>query len=227
MSKNTTAKDPLSKHAARDAEATKARIIEAAVEEFCRFGLQGARTESIAAKTGVTKAMIHYYFESKEKLYKDVITHIVDRRQHRAGMLALEDLPPEEALRTYFVDLMDELLKRPSMPTILIYDGLQNRGQYYREAAAASLYDPLLGIVKRGMACGAFRQDLNPQHTAINLMGIAVFYVCNRDNLRSLWPDDPELDLMDPVFFQEHAHSAIEMACQSVLAPEGDKKGTA
>ena len=42
----------------RDAEATKTQILDAAEEEFARFGLMAARTEVIASKTGVTKAMI-------------------------------------------------------------------------------------------------------------------------------------------------------------------------
>jgi AcrR family transcriptional regulator len=51
----------------RDAEATRSSILDAAEHEFAKVGLWGARTESIAARTGVTKAMIHYYFENKEK----------------------------------------------------------------------------------------------------------------------------------------------------------------
>ena len=56
----------------RDAEATQASILDAAEEEFARHGLKAARTETIAARTGVTKAMI-YYFQSKEKLYQAVL----------------------------------------------------------------------------------------------------------------------------------------------------------
>ncbi len=57
----------------RNPEATKTQILDAAEEEFARYGLAGARTEPIAANTGVTKAMIHYYFGTKEELYQAVL----------------------------------------------------------------------------------------------------------------------------------------------------------
>ena len=52
----------------RSAE-TRARILEAALSEFSAYGLAGARTDRIAASAGVNKALLYYYFESKENLY--------------------------------------------------------------------------------------------------------------------------------------------------------------
>src|ERR1700749_2273472 len=45
------------------------RILDAALTEFAAHGLAGARTERIAVAAGVNKALLYYYFESKEKLY--------------------------------------------------------------------------------------------------------------------------------------------------------------
>lgn len=53
----------------RDPEATKVQILDAAESEFAKHGLSGAWTEAIASRSGVTKAMIYYYLESKEGLY--------------------------------------------------------------------------------------------------------------------------------------------------------------
>jgi TetR/AcrR family transcriptional regulator len=50
----------------RDAEATKAQIIDAAEEEFAKHGLNGARTEAIAKGAGITTAMIYYYFRARK-----------------------------------------------------------------------------------------------------------------------------------------------------------------
>lgn len=49
-------------------------ILNAALTEFAGNGLAGARMQSIADMVGVTKAMIHYYFGSKEKLFREVFT---------------------------------------------------------------------------------------------------------------------------------------------------------
>ena len=56
----------------RSAE-TRAAILAAAEEEFARAGLAGARTDAIAAQAGVNKALLYYYFDSKEALYAAVV----------------------------------------------------------------------------------------------------------------------------------------------------------
>lgn len=65
------------KRRVRDREATKADILDAAEEEFGKSGLAGARIDAIADRTGVTKAMIYYYFKSKEALYQEVFQRLV------------------------------------------------------------------------------------------------------------------------------------------------------
>ena len=57
----------------RDAVATKAAIVAAALEEFAQLGLAGARIDEIARAARVNKALLYYYFESKEHLYQGVV----------------------------------------------------------------------------------------------------------------------------------------------------------
>jgi TetR/AcrR family transcriptional regulator len=213
--KNTPPKDAALKAPIRDAEATRASIMDAAEEEFGRFGLQGARTESIAAQTGVTKAMIHYYFDSKENLYREVLRRTFERRSGQLGALNLADLAPTEALKAIFTDLLDEIYRHPTIASILFFEALQNRGQYYREISVASLYSPLIEVLERGVASGEFRAELDPRHTAINLVGMSVFYICARENLSSLWPEAP--NLLDESVFRVHSETTIAMVCHSVL----------
>ena len=57
----------------RDAVATKAAIVAAALEEFAQLGLAGARIDEIARTARVNKALLYYYFESKEHLFLGVV----------------------------------------------------------------------------------------------------------------------------------------------------------
>jgi AcrR family transcriptional regulator len=57
----------------RDPEATKARILAAAVHEFSAKGISGARVDAIAARARVNKRMLYYYFESKEGLFREIL----------------------------------------------------------------------------------------------------------------------------------------------------------
>ena len=57
----------------RNAEATKASILDAALKEFAEQGLAGARMDEIAKAASVNKALLYYYFESKQRLFVGVI----------------------------------------------------------------------------------------------------------------------------------------------------------
>lgn len=48
-------------------------ILEAAEQEFLNKGFAGARTTSIAEAAGVTHAMLHYYFRTKEQLFERIL----------------------------------------------------------------------------------------------------------------------------------------------------------
>ena len=62
----------------RDPEATKQRILDAALREFADKGIAGARVDAIAERAGVNKRMLYYYFGSKEELFRKVLQGRMD-----------------------------------------------------------------------------------------------------------------------------------------------------
>jgi TetR/AcrR family transcriptional regulator len=83
----------------RDAVATKAAIVAAALEEFAQLGLAGARIDEIARAARVNKALLYYYFESKEHLYEGVIEQMfVTMTGALRGALGTTDGPREKLL---------------------------------------------------------------------------------------------------------------------------------
>jgi len=56
---------------------TEQKILDAAITIFVRYGFYGITLQQIAKKAGVNKSAIHYYFRSKEKLYKKVLMEII------------------------------------------------------------------------------------------------------------------------------------------------------
>ena len=75
---------------ARDAAATQERIIEAASAEFAAHGIAGARVDEIAARAGVNKRMLYYYFGSKEQLFREILKRkLAERVASAAGTLTL------------------------------------------------------------------------------------------------------------------------------------------
>src|ERR1700733_10749825 len=90
---------PEPRESKRDAVATKAAIVAAALEEFAQLGLAGARIDEIARAARVNKALLYYYFESKEHLYEGVIEQMfVTMTGALRGALGTADGPREKLL---------------------------------------------------------------------------------------------------------------------------------
>src|SRR5678816_4830847 len=79
--------------------ASRAAIVAAAIDEFAGRGFKGASMDAIAARTHTTRALINYYFGSKEKLYITVLEQVYGEIREAEGTLDLEHLAPVEALR--------------------------------------------------------------------------------------------------------------------------------
>ena len=199
----------------RDPEATQAEILDAAVEEFARHGLANARIEAIASNTGVTKAMIYYYFSNKEGLYEAVLEQGFNRYFRPLQELALDDLPPLTALEQFLRCLLSTLINNPNWPLIMCYEALQNQGEYYKRANIGSIDAKLIAILERGVADGSFR-SLDPRFTGIDIMGICVFYFLGREGIKHLFPGQ---QMLSKLMLELHVQQAIDLILAGVQPP--------
>jgi TetR/AcrR family transcriptional regulator len=191
----------------RDAETTKMAILDAAEQEFAVNGLAGARTETIAAQTGVTKAMIFYYFESKEKLYEAVLERAYLSRLRSVQKVAFDDMEPDEAVRQLLRHFIFGARSNPNWPRILMFEAMQNKGKYYSKIGITSFYGLIAGVIERGIKKGVFR-DVDVMHTAVNVVGLCNFYFCSRENLKHLWSDK---DMLSDEMIEQHAREATDL----------------
>src|SRR5882672_5175028 len=97
---------PLTRPKLRDAEATKARLLQAATQEFAAHGIAGARIDRIEAGANANRALIYSYFGSKDQLFDAVMDANVAR--------VLDEVPfrPED-LPGYAGRLFDFLVANP------------------------------------------------------------------------------------------------------------------
>lgn len=111
-------------------------ILKAAEAEFLEKGYSGAKTTSIAARAGVTHAMLHYYFKTKENLFKMIFENKLKLVYQMINITILkEDKPLVEKL----VDITDahfELIRQnPQLPRFIINEILSDpkRIRYFKE----------------------------------------------------------------------------------------------
>ena len=82
----------------RNADATRAKSLQAALSEFSEQGLPAASTDAIAERCGVNKRMIYYYFGSKEGLYLAALESVYENLVALEQEIEVEHLEPAAAI---------------------------------------------------------------------------------------------------------------------------------
>lgn len=196
----------------RDAEVTRQQILDAAEMEFARHGMKGARLSAIADRASITTAMIHYYFENKEGLYKAVLQRPLDEVQSMVGQLNLDHLPPEEALKQVIRVAIACEAANPHRQMLWFQEASQNQGLYFKQGNWWRLYEHLLKILERGMSEGCFR-PLDPLLTLTHILSVCIFYFTVQENWKHL---TPEIDRLSPEMVEKHTEAAIKFILAGV-----------
>lgn len=99
---------------------TEALILQAAGREFLEKGYSGAKTTSIAQAAGVTHAMLHYYFRTKEKLFEKIVADKMDKlKRVMFGVIGNPDLPLRERLKQGVEQHFDFIAENPHLPRFI------------------------------------------------------------------------------------------------------------
>lgn len=99
---------------------TEALILQAAEREFFEKGYSGAKTTSIAQAAGVTHAMLHYYFRTKDKLFEKIVADKMDKlKRVMFGVIGNPDLPLRERLKQGVEQHFDFIAENPHLPRFI------------------------------------------------------------------------------------------------------------
>jgi TetR/AcrR family transcriptional regulator len=181
-------------HGIRKSEA-RAAILAAAERIFAEAGLAGARTDTIAAQAHVNKALLYYYFKSKEHLYLAVMES--NLRGFRERVIAL--LEAEGNVRSKIVSYVDLyfgfIAAHPYFP-VLVQHLMSVGGQPFLRRVrrnAAPLYRRLAELVAEGVRRHELRR-VEPYHAVYSLVAIMVFYFAAAPLIKAISREDPFQD---------------------------------
>ncbi len=116
-------------------EANRAGILAAAVAEFASRGFKGASMDAIAARTSTTRALINYYFGSKEKLYLAVLERVYAEIRDAEHLLDLDHLPPVEAICRVVEFTYNYYVEHEDFVRLVVAEN-QARGRHMKKSAA-------------------------------------------------------------------------------------------
>lgn len=202
-----------------DPARTMAGILEVATVEFGEKGLAGARIDEIAAATQTSKRMIYYYFGSKEGLYLAVLEESYRRMRQIESALRLEDLEPEQALRTLVGFTFDHHQRNENYIRLVMSENMQ-RGQYLAQSRIIQdlnvpAIEGIRDLYERGIASGVFRPGLDPIDIHASISALTFFNVSNRHTFGLIFKRDTQT----PAALAARRESVIDMVVRYVRAP--------
>ena len=113
---------------------TEHKILMAAEREFLTKGYAGARTSSIAEAAGVTHAMFHYYFRTKEKIFEKIISEKVELfKEMMFDTVTDEKISFEEKLKKIIARHLDFISANPYLPRFLV-------GEMWKESSQSDIF---------------------------------------------------------------------------------------
>jgi TetR/AcrR family transcriptional regulator len=164
----------------RSAE-TRSRILDAALSEFAAHGLAGARTEQIATAAGVNKALLYYYFESKEKLYAAALEMVSARVRDRSMAVFLRDASPGERLLRAALEHFDRILTQREFQSLMQQEMMRlNKGEEGQlpilvKRIFAPLHAMFQSLMREGIESGEII-DVDWLQIVLSGLGGNVFY---------------------------------------------------
>jgi AcrR family transcriptional regulator len=178
----------------RDAERTRAEILDAATEEFASRGYAGGRVDEIAAKTRTTKRMIYYYFRSKQGLYVAVLERAYAGIRRLEQGLDVDHLDPARAMRALSELTFDHHQSHPAFIRLVSIENIHHaehlRTSPILPGLAAPAVDVLGGILARGRAAGLFRDDVDALDVHMIISAFCVFRTANRYTFEAIFGRD-------------------------------------
>lgn len=151
-------------------------LLESARTLFLRYGFRAVSSRQIAAAAGVNPAMIHYYFEGKDGLYRAMLEGAIGPVVTKlTAMLGQQESVDIEGLqRTY----MRVLAANPWIPGLIVREVFAADGTF-RQAFIrdfAGRFAPMVRtMISREIDRGRLRRDLDPSLTVVSLLSVALF----------------------------------------------------
>lgn len=154
--------------AVRDPEATRARIFEAAVAEFARHGIAGARIDRIATEAKANKQLIYAYFGNKAELFTKVLGKAM------LDLAVAVPVDPDD-IENWIDRLMDYHEAHPEVLRLLFWEGLEygSTGELPDEAERQEHYLRKVATLRDGQERGVVTDAIHPRDLLFLLIAVA------------------------------------------------------
>ncbi len=164
----------------QEKQSKEQQILAAAEQEFLTRGYDGARTTSIAQAAGVTHAMLHYYFRTKEQLFERIVDEKFETMSHSMfAIMGDPSLPIVERIKGGIEAHFDFVAQNPLLPRFVINEIISRPERYdvlYKRVGAIidNVYRGLQSEINRSSERGEIER-VDIKMLFISIMSLNIF----------------------------------------------------
>ncbi|WP_143307465.1 TetR/AcrR family transcriptional regulator [Chitinophaga vietnamensis] len=158
-------------------KSTEAQIKAAAQKIFLQKGLAGARMQDIADEAGINKAMLHYYYRSKDKLFEIIFEEAMDNMLKSLHSILQSRGSFKEMVAGIVDNYITQLSARPYLPVFILNEINQNPERMirrFRNASHPPDIEAFAERVKQAQKKGEIRK-ISPLQLLMNVISMCVF----------------------------------------------------
>jgi TetR/AcrR family transcriptional regulator len=176
-------------------DSTEEKILEAAKTVFVSKGMEGARMQEIADEAGINKALLHYYFRSKERLFEAIFSEIIKFAFPKITRIVQSDEPIVTKIEHVIDAYIDLLIKHPFIPGFVMKELNRDPSGLFKMVIKFGLNPQvIIDKIQDAMDRGEIIQ-MKPHHLAINIISMCVFPFAARPILNFVLFKDNSLAL--------------------------------
>ena len=196
---------------------SRAAILNAALREFAKQGIAGARTDAIARAAKVNKALLYYYFKDKETLYGAALDYAFGQLGEHMLAVLNRDLSPREKIRAYVGEYFDFIASHGFQRNLVQMEMMRSgSGSPHLKRIAKRYFKPLFlritEVIRQGVAAGEFR-PVNPLQFMPSMVALVVFYFISAPVLKSVAGFDP----LSPVKLAERRAAVLDFIAAALF----------
>lgn len=156
-------------------DTTEEKILEAAKNIFVTKGMEGARMQEIADEAGINKALLHYYFRSKERLFEAIFAEIIKFAFPKITRIVQSDESIVSKIEQVIDAYIELLIKHPFIPGFVLKELNRDPSGLFKLVVKFGLNpQAVFDEIQRAMDRGEIIQ-MQPRHLAANIISMCVF----------------------------------------------------
>lgn len=174
-------------------QSTEQKILVAAKAVFMEQGMAGARMQDIADRAGINKALLHYYFRSKDKLFEMIFAEAIMKFLPKVSILFEADVPLFDKIRGFVDSYITMMMDNPFIPLFVLNEVHKSPEDFIMKiwGGRTPPIQEFAAHIQRDIELGYIR-PIKPVHLMLNMVSMCIFPFVGRPIIKGIFKIEPD-----------------------------------